>query len=208
MSPATSSGHRLFRIAAGLVAAIACGAFVISYSALYSLALAANIVHPLAVIYPFLVDGFIVVASLAAVAMRGQSRRSTWYPWTLLALFFAFSILGNAVHANARHGIPQLAPIAAASVSSVPPLALGLAFHLLLRMISWPRPTRLPIETVQPREADGSLREVARRLLNEAEEQGRRMNGALLARQLGVSDRHGRRLLSEATSGDSNRLAR
>jgi hypothetical protein len=199
MSETPTPDRRLVRTAAVLVAAIACGAFVISYSALYSLALAANIVHPLAVIYPFLVDGFIVVASLSAVAMRGQPRRITWYPWMLLVLFFAFSVLGNAIHANARQGIPQLASIAAAAVSAVPPIALGLAFHLLLRMISSPRPTRLPIVTVQRQEEDGSLREVARRLLVEAEEQGRRMNGVLLARQLGVSDRHGRRLLSEAT---------
>ncbi len=74
----------------------------------------------------------------------------------LLVLFFAFSVLGNAVHANARHGIPQLAPIAAAAVSAVPPIALGLAFHLLLRMISSPRPTRLPILTCNDKKKMGA----------------------------------------------------
>jgi hypothetical protein len=199
MSRSTSPDRRLFRIAAVLVAAIACGAFVISYSALYSLALAANIVHPLAVLYPFLVDGFIVVASLATVALRDQPKRNTWYPSTLLVVFFAFSVLGNAVHADAQHGIPRLAPIAAAAVSAVPPIALGLAFHLLLRMVSVPKPEPTCPPTSPPaREEDRDLRDSARRLLVEAQQQGRRMNGALLARQLGVSDRHGRRLLADA----------
>lgn len=208
MKGVTSSDRRLFRIAAALVAAIACGAFVISYSALYSLALAANIVHPLAAIYPFLVDGFIVVASLAAVAMRGQPTRSTWYPWVLLILFFAFSVLGNAVHANAQDGVPRLAPLAAAAVSAVPPIALGLAFHLLLRMVSAPKPEDQADAPAQSREADGNLRDAARRILTEARQQGRRINGTLLAEQLGISDRHGRRLLAETAADGVSRATR
>src|SRR6185437_15450294 len=170
MNDTMSPDRRLVRIAATMVGAIACGAFVISYSALYSLALAANIVHPLAVIYPFLVDGFIVVASLAAFTLRGAPRRLTWYPWTLLVLFFAFSVLGNAVHANAQHGIPRLSPLAAASVSAVPPIALGLAFHLLLLMVA---PNRAPtsqaaVELAMQESTDRNLHAAARRLLDEA----------------------------------------
>jgi len=198
MTEISTPNRRLVRPAAILVAAIACGAFVISYSALYSLALAANIVHPLAVIYPFLVDGFIIVASLAAVAMRGQPRRNTWYPWMLLVVFFAFSVLGNAVHANARHGIPHLAPVAAAAVSAVPPIALGLAFHLLLRMVApgAPGAPLAHLEPSTPRSADGDVHAAARELVDHALSSGSRLTGATLAQALGVSERHGRRLLA------------
>ena len=208
MNGLASSDRRLVHIAATLVGAIACGAFVISYSALYSLALAANIVHPLAVLYPFLVDGFIVVASLAAFAMRGQPKRHTWYPWALLILFFAFSVIGNAVHANAQHGVPRLSPLAAALVSAVPPIALGLAFHLLLRMVSAPKLEGQPNTPPQPEESDGNLRDAARRILAEAQQQGRRMSGALLAQQLGISDRHGRRLLAETAADGVSQATR
>jgi hypothetical protein len=207
MSQIRSSDSRLVQPAALLVASIACGAFVISYSALYSLALAANIVHPLAVVYPFLVDGFIVVASLAAVALRGQPRRITWYPWMLLVLFFAFSVLGNAVHANARHGIPHLSPLAAAAVSAVPPIALGLAFHLLLRIVSGPDLDDQSDIGAQSEEPERDLRVDALRLLTEAQQQGRRVSGALVARQLGVSERHGRRLLADVAVNGERRGA-
>lgn len=195
MSQIPRSDPRLVRTAALLVAAIACGAFVISYSALYSLAHAANIVHPLAVIYPFLVDGFIVVASLAAFALRGQSLRATWYPWMLLVLFFAFSVLGNAVHANAQHGVPRLTPLAAALVSAVPPVALGLAFHLLLRMVAPERPGA-PLRSLEPATTERDLQAAARELIDGASRTGSRLTGATLARTLGISDRHGRRLLA------------
>jgi hypothetical protein len=202
MSDTPKPERRLVLTAAVLVAAIACDAFVISYSALYSLALAANIVHPLAVIYPFLVDGFIVVASLAAVAMRGQSRRNTWYPWMLLVLFFSFSVLGNAVHANARHGVPHLPPVAAAAVSAVPPIALGLAFHLLVRMVAPDRP-EARLEPVASETTDHDVHAAARELIDNASRNGSRLTGATLARALGISDRHGRRLLADLGQRES-----
>ena len=191
-----NSSRTLVRIAAALVGLIATGAFVISYSALYSLALAANIVHPLAIIYPFLVDGFIVVASLAAFAVRGQPWKTTWYPWALLVVFFAFSVIGNAIHASARHGLPTLSPIAAAVVSAIPPIALGLAFHLLLRIDTGGEAPR-PVATAQEPVNDTTLRDAAKRLIAQARDEGQRITGSRLATELGVSDRHGRRLLAD-----------
>lgn len=86
----------------------------------------------------------------------------------LLVLFFAFSVLGNAVHANARHGIPQLSSTAAAAVSAVPPIALGLAFHLLLKMVSAPQRTAPSPELAHSPDASDNVRDTARRLLTEA----------------------------------------
>ncbi|MGF3056829.1 DUF2637 domain-containing protein [Microbacterium sp. YY-01] len=63
---------------------IAAGAFWLSFVALADLARRSGIASAQAWIWPLLVDGLIVVATVAAVALDG--RRAAWYPWTLLIL--------------------------------------------------------------------------------------------------------------------------
>jgi hypothetical protein len=62
--------------AAGVLG-IGAAAFLLSYDALHSLALASGVRPGLARIWPGVLDGFIVVATLTVVAAKGASR-PTW----------------------------------------------------------------------------------------------------------------------------------
>jgi hypothetical protein len=121
--------------AAGVLG-IGAAAFLLSYDALHSLALASGVRPGLARIWPGVLDGFIVVATLTVVAAKRASR-PTWYPWTLVVLFSAASVAFNILHAIDQ----ALAPAGwvAALVFAMPPVALVLATHLLLQQGVWRR---------------------------------------------------------------------
>ncbi len=107
---------------------IAAGAFWLSFTALADLARRSGIEAGQAWAWPLLVDGNIVVATVAVVALAGQ-RRPTWYPWTLLAAGAVVSVTANAIHAiiAADMDVPSLL---AASVAAIPPLVLLAITHL------------------------------------------------------------------------------
>jgi hypothetical protein len=121
--------------AAGVLG-IGAAAFLLSYDALHSLALASGVRPGLARIWPGVLDGFIVVATLTVVAAKRASR-PTWYPWSLVVLFSAASVAFNILHALDQ----ALAPAGwvAALVFAMPPVALVLATHLLLQQGVWRR---------------------------------------------------------------------
>ena len=58
---------------------IAAGAFWLSFTSLADLAARSGIGAGQAWAWPLIVDGIIVVATVAVVALAGQ--RSAWYPW-------------------------------------------------------------------------------------------------------------------------------
>jgi Protein of unknown function (DUF2637) len=121
--------------AAGVLG-IGAAAFLLSYDALHSLALASGVRPGLARIWPGVLDGFIVVATLTVVAAK-RANRPTWYPWALVVLFSAASVAFNILHA-----IDQALARAgwvAALVFAMPPVALVLATHLLLQQGVWRR---------------------------------------------------------------------
>jgi hypothetical protein len=121
--------------AAGVLG-IGAAAFLLSYDALHSLALASGVRPGLARIWPGVLDGFIVVATLTVVAAKRASR-PTWYPWALVVLFSAASVAFNILHAVDQ----ALAPAGwvAALVLAMPPVALVLATHRLLQQGVWRR---------------------------------------------------------------------
>jgi hypothetical protein len=116
------------------VCGLAGGGFTLSFSALNDLAVASGIDRHLAFLWPLIVDGFIIVATAAALTLRSRGPRVTWYPWVALVLFSAISVIGNSIHAAdaARLGVPM--PIAT-GVSSVPAIALLVATHLLVVIV-------------------------------------------------------------------------
>lgn len=103
------------------------GAFWLSFVALADLAVRSGIDTGQAWIWPLLVDGLIVVATVAVVALDG--RRSAWYPWALLIAGAGMSVTTNAAHAivAATASVPALR---AAIVAAVPPLVLLASTHL------------------------------------------------------------------------------
>ncbi len=101
-------------------------AFWLSFRALTRLAEMSGVHDPW--LWPLIVDGIIVVATVAVVAMAG--RRGAWYPWLLLVCGAVVSVTANAIQAwMADVVVPH--PMAAA-VASVPPVVLLAATHLMV----------------------------------------------------------------------------
>ena len=100
---------------------IAAGAFWLSFTSLADLAARSGIGAGQAWAWPLIVDGIIVVATVAVVALAGQ--RSAWYPWALLIGGALVSVTANAIHAvvAADADVPRML---AASVAAVPPVVL------------------------------------------------------------------------------------
>ncbi|AIT13509.1 excisionase [Mycobacterium phage SweetiePie] len=92
-------------------------AFALSFNSLSELS-AANGVGQ-AWMVPLVVDGGIIVATMATVALS----RHGWYAWTLLLLSSLVSVAGNVAHAQ-PHG-----PIAMV-IAAIPPLWLLGSTHL------------------------------------------------------------------------------
>jgi hypothetical protein len=224
--------HRMLRdgrwvqpVSAAGVLGIGAAAFLLSYDALHSLAVASGVRPGLARIWPGVLDGFIVVATLTVVAAK-RARQPTWYPWALVALFSAASVAFNILHALDRYlaAARWVGPL----VFAMPPLALVLATHLLLQQGAWRRQhtqaaarpaAAVPADDRGPEpeansttasnpsavHTDAATRERALLLVTEAQAAGRKLTGAQLGRAIGRSDRYGRLLLREfrTTSGTS-----
>ncbi len=107
---------------------IAAGAFWLSFTALADLARRSGIDAGQAWAWPLIVDGIIVVATVAVVALASQ-RRPTWYPWTLLAAGAVVSVTANAIHAIIAADTDVPAGLAA-SVAAIPPSVLLAITHL------------------------------------------------------------------------------
>lgn len=129
---------------------IAAGAFWLSFTALADLARRSGIEAGQAWAWPLIVDGIIVVATVAVVALAGQ-RRPTWFPWTLLAAGAIVSVTANAIHAviAADSDVPS---VLAASVAAVPPLVLLAITHLTV-ILTRPAPSKEDAVT-EPRVAE------------------------------------------------------
>ena len=106
---------------------IACGAFWLSFTALADLARRSGIEERQAWAWPLIVDGIIVVATVAVVALAGT--RTAWYPWMLLICGAGLSVTANSIHAIVAKGVDVTA-VLAASVAAVPPLVLLAITHL------------------------------------------------------------------------------
>ncbi|GEL47174.1 hypothetical protein CHO01_22900 [Cellulomonas hominis] len=113
---------------------LAGGAFALSFAALADLAEMAGVPGHLAWIWPLVVDGMVVVATMAIVALAGYGTRALIYPWTLLGGGAAVSIAANAVHAilAADGAVPAAV---SALVAAVPPVALLAVTHLSVVLI-------------------------------------------------------------------------
>ena len=120
---------------------IAAGAFWLSFTSLADLAARSGIGAGQAWAWPLIVDGIIVVATVAVVALAGQ--RSAWYPWALLVGGALVSVTANAIHAvvAADADVPR---ILAASVAAVPPVVLLAITHLTVIL------TRTPVPAPEP----------------------------------------------------------
>jgi hypothetical protein len=118
---------------------IALGAFWLSFTSLAALARSCGIPAGRAWVWPLIVDGVIVVATVSVVAMTGSGleRRAVRYPWLLLLAGACVSVLANASHAvvAADARVPS---ILAALVAAVPPVVLVAITHLTVELTRHP----------------------------------------------------------------------
>ena len=136
VSVRASSPVLAWTVAAGVVV-LAASSFALSFSALAELAIASGVPDHLAFLWPVIVDGFIVVATLAAFSFSARPGRVQLYPWMALGVFAIVSVAGNALHVQTlAPGTVVVADWIAVTVASVPPVALLIASHLLVVMIS------------------------------------------------------------------------
>lgn len=126
---------------------IAAGAFWLSFTALADLAARSGVGAGQAWAWPLIVDGIIVVATVAVVALAGQ--KTAWYPWALLIGGAAVSVTANAIHAvvAADADVPG---VLAASVAAVPPVVLLAITHLTVILTRSTPDTGSPDEAVGP----------------------------------------------------------
>ena len=106
---------------------IAAGAFWLSFTSLADLARRSGIGAGQAWAWPLIVDGVIVVSTVAVVALAGE--RAAWYPWALLVGGAAVSVTANSLHAVVAADADVPGPLAAA-VAAVPPVVLLAITHL------------------------------------------------------------------------------
>lgn len=143
------------RVAAVLITVgIGAASFVLSFAALRDLAARAGIPGQLAWLWPMIVDGTILQATMAVVALAGHrdQERSRRYFWIVLSSSAAVSVGANALHAVIPASVP-LSPWLAAAIAVVAPVSLLATTHGLSLLIRVPRhhdtvwwPVELPDE--------------------------------------------------------------
>lgn len=145
-APRTRGGRLAVGTAVAGTVFIAAGAFWLSFTALADLARRSGIDAGQAWAWPLIVDGLIVVATVAVVALAG--RRGAWYPWLLLAGGALVSVTANALHAvvAADADVPA---VLAACVAAVPPLVLLASTHLTVVLVRSHRADPFAAERVE-----------------------------------------------------------
>lgn len=200
-------------VACGVIL-LAVGGFTLSFSSLRDIAIASGIYARLAFLWPLIVDGFIVVSTASAFALKSRGRRVTWYPWASIVMFSGISVSGNALHALEATDL-HVSVAVAAIVSAVPAIALLVASHLLVLMIGGrSRSSRRP-RSDAPTSGElsavsraGSSHPVALHAVNTTDHdllagvralitRGETVTGATIARLADVSERTGRRRLED-----------
>ena len=94
-------GLRLAALVAVITGVIllAAAAFVLSYAGIHAIALAAGVSATLAKLYPLIFDAMLVVASAAALALRGGGWWTKLYAWLSILVLLTAASAADAIHA-------------------------------------------------------------------------------------------------------------
>ncbi|WP_433599137.1 DUF2637 domain-containing protein [Nocardia sp. CA-135953] len=124
-----SVGMRVVRWSAVIIiAGVGAAAFRLSFATLRDLAVLAHIPAKDAWLFPVIVDGTIVLATLGAVVLAKSPERR-WFTWVLM-VGAAVSVVGNSLHAVAAGR--ELPWWASALVAAVAPISLLVDTHGLV----------------------------------------------------------------------------
>jgi hypothetical protein len=116
----------------GLIMVIAAG-FALSFDAVSAVGRAARLRSSWAWLLPAAVDGAMTIATVTVVVMRRLDRPTT-YPWTVVVVNSAVSLVCNGLHAQLGEAVRLPGPLAVA-VSAVPAMNLALSVHLLVVLL-------------------------------------------------------------------------
>jgi DNA-binding CsgD family transcriptional regulator len=126
MKKAASWTGAISIVTALLVLSLAAFAFILSWNALKSLAHDNGVPANLTWLYPLVIDGFIIVGSLAVVRNSLLSETTKWQ-WTLVIVAAGASTVFNVLH--------SVNEVLARVIAAVPPVALVLSFELLMQQL-------------------------------------------------------------------------
>ena len=118
---------------------LAAAAFVLAYAGIHAIALAAGVSPTLAKLYPLIFDAMLVVASAAALALRGRGWWTKFYAWLTIVVLLAAVSAADAAHAM---GVSLPRRPTAAGVAVTPWVLLLLAFGLWLALLRHLRSSR------------------------------------------------------------------
>lgn len=112
---------------------LALGAFWLSFTTLQDLAILSGIPAGQAWVWPLIVDGVILEATISVVALRNSAPAARRFAWLLLAAGAGVSVAANVTHAviGSDTRVPALI---ADVVASVPPLVLLAMTHLTVEL--------------------------------------------------------------------------
>jgi Protein of unknown function (DUF2637) len=132
------------------VALLAVAAFLVSYTGTRDIAVAAGVSPALAGLYPLIIDAVLVVACVAALALRGGEWWMQSYAWLSVMFLLALVALVGAVHAA---GVSLPHKPTAAAMAAMPWVLFLLGFGLWLCMLRHLRAARAEGTSGRPRTA-------------------------------------------------------
>ena len=143
-----------------LTVAIALMAFILSFDALRTLAVACGVQPGLSWMFPLIIDAPMLAFTWATWVFKTRGLGQA-YPWAMLLVFSAVSLVGNALHAHPVETNGLLLPDWGASLlMTMPPVALLATSHMIVRAASrsfdmdGPEPAAGAVPDV-PRDMDG-----------------------------------------------------
>ncbi|MFC4245005.1 DUF2637 domain-containing protein [Gryllotalpicola reticulitermitis] len=125
------------------------GAFWLSATALTNLAQRAGLAWFEAWMWPVIVDGMMIVSTVAIVALRPHGRRAVAYPWMLLIAGSGVSVVANTAHALVTRAGSLPAPLAGL-MAAVPPLVLLASTHLTVELARRSGRPEIPVAAAAP----------------------------------------------------------
>ena len=115
------------------VVLLAVGAFLLSYAGIHEIALAAGVSPALAGLYPLIFDALLVIAGVAALALRDAGWWLRGYAWLSITILLAVVAVVEPVHV-AGISLPRRPTVA--TVAAMPWVLLLLGFGLWLSMLT------------------------------------------------------------------------
>ncbi|QCB49102.1 DUF2637 domain-containing protein [Rhodococcus sp. PAMC28707] len=130
---------------------IGIASFVLSFAALWDLATMAGVPRNLSWLWPVIVDGTILQATISVIALAqfADQRSGRRFFWWVLVIAALVSIGANALHAFTSN-TGTLHPALSAAIATVAPVSLLAATHGLGILVRIPSTQPGPVAAVQP----------------------------------------------------------